>query len=408
MTGISDRETLRRVAIIFDMFGPYHIARINALGARCETLGIEVASRSRIYDWDRHDGDVTFERKTLFDVPDSKLLPYATIAGGIVATLDAFKPDVVLIPGWASRAAVAALRWALENRVASVVMSESTAGDKARTWWRERLKGRLAQCFDAGFVGGEPQRAYLASLGMPVDALATGYNVVDIRFFGEGALAARRQPEKTRANHDLPERYFLASARYVPDKNLVALFEAFARFRHRRPNSNTGMILLGDGAARSELEAKRHDLGLDGAISMPGFRQYEELPSYYGLALAFVHISRIEPWGLVVNEAMAAGLPIVVSRECGCAADLVQDGVNGFLVPCDDLDIVAECLTRIDDAERAERDRMGEMSESIIAKWSPSAFATGAIEASETAMRRLSINRNHVRRAVVAVAARLI
>ena len=71
-------------------------------------------------------------------------------------------------------------------------------------------------------------------------------------------------------------------------------------------------------------------------VLLPGFKQYPELPLYYGLAGAFVLPSLTEPWGLVVNEAMAAGLPVVVSDRCGCASDLVRPGENGFAFdPCD-------------------------------------------------------------------------
>ena len=80
---------------------------------------------------------------------------------------------------------------------------------------------------------------------------------------------------------------------------------------------------------------------------MPGFKQYHDLPAYYGLAGAFVHTSTVEQWGLVVNEAMAAGLPVLVSRNCGCAADLVQDGVNGFAFDPLDGDRMAALLTKV-------------------------------------------------------------
>jgi glycosyltransferase involved in cell wall biosynthesis len=120
---------------------------------------------------------------------------------------------------------------------------------------------------------------------------------------------------------------------------------------------------------------------------MPGFKQYHELPAYYGLADAFVHASRVEPWGLVVNEAMAAGLPVVVSRQCGCASTLVQDGGNGFCESFDDADEIAMRLAQLDD-EPALRSRMGARSREIVADWGPSRFAAGALEAAELAMAR--------------------
>ena len=73
-------------------------------------------------------------------------------------------------------------------------------------------------------------------------------------------------------------------------------------------------------------ERERSALGLDNDVIFPGFIQYDELPAYYGLAKAFIHASTVEQWGLVVNEALAAGLPVLVSERCGCAPDLVREG----------------------------------------------------------------------------------
>ena len=101
------------------------------------------------------------------------------------------------------------------------------------------------------------------------------------------------------------------------------------------PSAPWSLVLLGDGPLKSDLCRLISDLRLDACVHLPGFKQYHELPVYYGLASAFVHASTTEQWGLVVNEAMASGLPVLVSNRCGCAQDLVKEGVNGFTFdPC--------------------------------------------------------------------------
>ena len=80
---------------------------------------------------------------------------------------------------------------------------------------------------------------------------------------------------------------------------------------------------------------------------MPGFKQYDELPIYYGLAGAFIHASTTEQWGLVVNEAMAAGLPVIVSERCGCAPDLVENGRNGFTFDPYDVDALTHLMLKM-------------------------------------------------------------
>lgn len=369
------------------MLGPYHMARLEALGTVRDTLAIELAARSGVYDWDRVEGGASFERRTLFDVGDSSHVDDDRMERAIWDALDSHLPDVAFIPGWKAHAALSALRWCLARRRASVVLSESTRWDHPRIGWRESVKRSVVRLFGAGLVGGAPHRDYLMELGMPRSAIALGYDAVDNRHFAAGAAAARASGSRLRGRLDLPPRYFLASARFVPIKNLIGLLEAFARFRRLRPNSATALVLLGDGGERPLLEARSAELGLADSVSMPGFKQYRELPPYYGLADAFVHVSRVEPWGLVVNEAMAARLPVVVSRQCGCASTLVRDGDNGFCTSSDDADEIATRLAQLDDDE-ALRSRMGARSSEIIANWGPSRFAAGALEAAELAMDR--------------------
>ncbi len=79
------------------------------------------------------------------------------------------------------------------------------------------------------------------------------------------------------------------------------------------------LVLLGDGPLKPTLLKLISSLGLESCVHLPGFKQYDELPVYLGLAETFIHASTTEQWGLVVNEAMASGLPVLVSNRCGCA-----------------------------------------------------------------------------------------
>jgi glycosyltransferase involved in cell wall biosynthesis len=122
-----------------------------------------------------------------------------------------------------------------------------------------------------------------------------------------------------------------------------------------------------------ELTRLIEELGVGNATFL-GFLQYDELPAYYGLAGAFVHGSHTEQWGLVVNEAMAVGLPVLVSRRCGCAYDLVQEGVNGFPFDPHDVDQLAHLLLRVA-GDSAEATRLGAASRQIIRNWGLDRFA---------------------------------
>jgi 1,2-diacylglycerol 3-alpha-glucosyltransferase len=237
---------------------------------------------------------------------------------------------------------------------------------------------------------------------MAPDRIFLGYDAVDNRFFEEEAkkIGSRRWElggEK--------RPYFLASARFIEKKNLPRLLRAYSRYRMKvdgrgsrvesmdsgfrsqvsSPQAPFDLVLLGDGAMRSELEKLCSELRLGDCVQMPGFKQYAELPSYYAHAGAFIHASTTEQWGLVVNEAMASGLPVLVSNRCGCAADLVKEGQNGWTFDPTDEEQMAELMLRIDSNEE-QRKAMGAKSREIIAEWGPDRFASGVKAAVQAAL----------------------
>jgi glycosyltransferase involved in cell wall biosynthesis len=136
---------------------------------------------------------------------------------------------------------------------------------------------------------------------------------------------------------------------------------------------------------RADLERRRAELGLEASLGMPGFRQYDELPRYYGAAGAFVLASTTEQWGLVVNEAMAAGLPVLVSERCGCAPDLVEPGRNGYTFDPHDTQALARLMLEVA-SDACDRAGMGAASRAIVARWGPDRFAAGLEAAARTAL----------------------
>jgi len=155
--------------------------------------------------------------------------------------------------------------------------------------------------------------------------------------------------------------------------------------------------LLGDGPLKAELCRLIAELGLQQSILLPGFKQYDELPAFYALAKVFIHASTVEQWGLVVNEAMASGLPVLVSNRCGCARDLVQDGVNGFTFDPYEPSQMAEMMFRISDSGFPVS-TFGSASSRIIAEWCPDRFASGLSDAVETALAAPQLQRSSLDR----------
>jgi len=151
------------------------------------------------------------------------------------------------------------------------------------------------------------------------------------------------------------------------------------------------LVLLGDGPLRSSINNQLSTLNLQNHVPLPGFKQYPELPVYYGLASAFIHASTTEQWGLVVNEAMASGLPVLVSNRCGYAIDLVQDGRNGFTFDPYDVEALAQLMLRLTETPKHRLAEMGDASREVIANWGPVRFPDGLARAIQAALDAPSI-----------------
>ena len=231
----------------------------------------------------------------------------------------------------------------------------------------------------------------MCSLGMPQEKIWEGYDVVDNDFFWRSAQHAR--DELTRTDLSPSQPYFLTCARFVRSdwgvprrKNLHRLLEAYQVYTSRR-DAPWKLVIVGDGELRSELKEQIDALGVSDGVALPGFKQYSELPRYYAFAGAFILPSIKDTWGLVVNEAMASGLPVLVSERCGCATDLIKVGENGFIFNPEDVEQLADLMLRISSRD-CDRYAMGWASRAIISKWTPQTFADGLARAIEAAVGR--------------------
>jgi glycosyltransferase involved in cell wall biosynthesis len=205
--------------------------------------------------------------------------------------------------------------------------------------------------------------------------------------------------------------YFLASNRFVERKNLGRLVEGYKTFQDSvfrlQGAKKTGvwpLVLLGDGELRGDLEARCITLGLHisdlrladnlkhnsyklktptggGCVVFAGFRQIGELRAFYAGAGAFVHPALEEPWGLVINEAMASGLPVLSSRNVGAAEELVQEGKTGFLFDPGDVNSIADSLFKMFSMSEAARRKMGLEAREILERKVPCrAFGEGLVK----------------------------
>src|SRR6266550_993140 len=392
------------IAVVFHHIGPYHHARLNAAADRLSVTGIEWSAKG--YDaWGVAEAPPRYQKISLFPEATDHYPARAKLRQTFCSALEHVNPDVLAVNGWNNFGSLAAANCCVERRIPMVVMSESARGDEPRTWWKEFTKRRIVDLYSAALVGGQRHADYLVELGMPRDRIFTGYDVVDNAYFARRTLEIRNSHLRhgyggqaafeIRKKYGLPETYFLASARFIEKKNLTRLIRAYAEYRDRLkgtgvtdPGYNRGapwdLLLLGDGPMRETLNAQLATLNLHPHVHLPGFKQYDELPVYYALANAFVHASTTEQWGLVVNEAIASGLPVIVSERCGCAPELAQG--NGFTFdPTNEQELTARLLEMALLSDQ-ERKHMGDISYSIAANFAPERFSEGLERAASVAM----------------------
>lgn len=354
-------------------FGPYHMARLEAVERYMAAHGgrlvaLETAARDSVYAWDQETG-ASFTRVQA--LPNQHLANVAPrdVFDAVYSTLDRIQPDAVAITSYSGYDAQAALMWCRRRHRVAILMSDSKADDKLRAGWMEQLKQRIVKQFDAGVVAGSKSLAYYRSLGLLEEALFTPLDVVENTFFAQPVPPS----EARHPGLEDGSPFFLVVARLLKVKNLPRLLDAYYTYRERS-STPWRLVIVGDGPEKAALKAHQQQIGVRG-VTWAGFQQIEALPAYYQKAHALVHPALKDTWGLVVNEAMAAGTPVVVSMQTGCTVDLVTDGVNGIVFDAQDTASLTRALHRMQEATTAERSAWVQQSKTIVADYTPAAFA---------------------------------
>src|SRR5262245_55008740 len=148
-----------RVAVVFDNFGPYHVARLAAAARHMDVLGVEVAGKSAEYDWDAPQVPDRLTCTRLLDAAGGRST-WTLLAAAYDRCVGPWRPHAIALPGWGSLAALAGARWAAARGIPAIVMSESNAADMPRHAVTEIVKRRIVSLFRAGLCGGTLARSY--------------------------------------------------------------------------------------------------------------------------------------------------------------------------------------------------------------------------------------------------------
>jgi glycosyltransferase involved in cell wall biosynthesis len=281
--------------------------------------------------------------------------------------------DALWVHGYASANALHAILAANTLGIPVLLRAESWLADRPRSLSTLAAKQLFLRLLRPGIAAtlpiGSRNRDYWAHyFGADMPQFLMPY-AVDNAWFAQRTAAT--DPSKLRTELELaPGRpVILFASKLQTRKHADHLLEAYARLCATQPAAGQlpYLLIVGDGEERTRLEARTRELALEG-VRFPGFRNQSELPAFFALADVFVLPSRHEPWGLIVNEAMAASCAVIVSDEVGAHADLVTDGVEGFVFPVGDIGALTSALTRaVSNPEQTQR--MREAARARIASW---------------------------------------
>ncbi len=300
------------ILLVWDRIGDYHLTRVKACAEIMDgaLYTADLAGSDALYKWD------SIVQKNHY-ILSTKPVETSDLWNRFKAFRKIIKIhsiDTVAMP-YGYTEYLVFLLYARLNGIKTIVFCESwyTRG-KVKDFFKSLLLKSIGNRF---FVSG--QRAYehlIHSYHIQAGKIMQGYSVVDNNHF--------ERIQKTEHNHT--KKQLLCVARYSKEKNIEFLIRCFAKSTIHKTHT---LLLVGDGPCKAELQALIHSLSMQDSIELKGWVTYAELPAIYESATGFVLPSTFEPWGLVVNEAMAAGLPILLSDACGCVPDLVEEGKNG-------------------------------------------------------------------------------
>jgi glycosyltransferase involved in cell wall biosynthesis len=294
---------------------------------------------------------------------------------GIVRALRRDQYDAVLLmAGWGSFSALLAIATCLVKRIPLLLYGDSSFVPPERTF-RQKLRARLLRMLfrrtRAFLISGTWNADYYEHYGADPRRFFPMPWAIDNERFAHAAAMTSDERTALRRRYGIGDdaMAILYSGKLIVRKDPMTLLRAFARMQKR---SHAAIVFMGDGELREALEQFARDHAFGDAVHFLGFVNQSEIPRHYAMCDVFVLPSTFDPRATVVNEAMACGLPVVVTGRCGPAGDIVKLGDDAALAA--QLDLLTD---------RTLRETMGARSREIIAEWS---YAAG-VEGVKAAMR---------------------
>jgi glycosyltransferase involved in cell wall biosynthesis len=345
-----------RLTLLTEIPAPYRIPLFNALADRVDLTVLFLRERNPERPYRMHAEELRFDWLVLPGRDFTVTGRWLVLNRGCARALRRAAPDALLVGGWNQPAFWRALAWAKLHRTRTVLWVESTGRDR-RSGRLEPAKRTLLRAADVVLVPGAASRAYLDALGIPPSRIAAAPNAVDATLFHPGAPRPPRE-----------RPVVLAVGRLAPEKGLDLLLRA-------GDGLDVDVVVAGVGPEEARLRTLA-----GGNVRFLGHVDRDDLPALYAGADVLAMPSRSDPWGMVLNEAALCGLPLVSTDAAGAAHELIEDGVNGYVVPAGDVAALREALGKVV-ADPGLREQMGRRSREIGLRFTPDAWAAAVAQA---------------------------
>ena len=315
-----------------------------------ELYALELFGKGSPYSFDSYTNDKTWW-SCLFPDNDSGELSKKLIAHAVFTALDKIKPDIVIASSIVFYAGALGMRWAKKNAKKFVMFDDAKPWQVKRNFLVQAIKNALIKQADALWLPSPDYNDAYRYMQKAGTDFFYGYNCIDNDLFKRAGI------------NTLNHGNILCVARLVPIKNIENLLRAWQLIEQR--NSNYKLVIVGSGPEAENLLALAKTLELN-RVDFAGSVNNNDIDSYYKTADVLVLPSLSETWGLVVNEAMASGLPVLLSNKVNASESLLQEGINGFGFEPTDVNQMADTMLNYIGLKQKARQKMATASLNII------------------------------------------
>jgi len=288
--------------------------------------------------------------------------------------------DACIVNGWVVKSCIQLLMACRRYGVPCIVRGESNAM-RPRSWQIKIIHRVLLKQYSAFLAIGKSNMDFYLNYGIPQEKIFGAPYGVDNEKLGSQADALASERDRLRAAWKIPigATTFLYCAKFIGKKRPLDLMEAFSLALQRTGGEGIHLLMVGDGELRHECERIADERKLP--VTFAGFLNQSEIVSAYVASDCLILPSDYgETWGLVVNEAMACGLPAIVSDRVGCHPDLIRPGQTGEIFPFGDIKALAGLIASYDSKTNRLAD-MGRKAQELIRRYSVSEVVLGCTEA---------------------------